>query len=243
MPITPAAAYDAVAAAYDTTFTRPVDLAENALVFGPVRTWLHAHPAARVLDVGCGTGLFLDEAPLPPNRYVGLDVSPGMLAQARQKYPDYDFCLGDMADLSNFAPDTFGLVVNLFGSFSYALDPAPVLADLARVLQPGGRFVLMACTPRYTHRPSYILQQGPYAAPMRLWQAGALLAAIRPLAPTVAVTRCVGLHALPDTVCAWVPARLVQPVLWLEQQTWGRLAPSSCYFLVLEGVKSCLSAP
>jgi ubiquinone/menaquinone biosynthesis C-methylase UbiE len=230
-------AYDAVAASYDAAFTRPVDLAENALVFGRLRTLLHNQPQARVLDVGCGTGLLLDELPLPPPRYVGLDVAPGMLAQARQKFLDYDFCLGDMADLAAFADDSFGLVVNLFGSFNYSTDPAPVLSEMQRVLQPGGHFLLMACTPRYAHRQSYILRASGNAAPLCLWRAGDLRAVFQHAAPELDVTRCWGLHVLPDRVCGWLPARLVLPLLWLEQHTVGRLFPTACYFLVLEGSK------
>lgn len=51
---------------------------------------------ARVLELGCGTGDLL--AALVPAFGVGVDFSEGMIAQARQAYPDLEFFVGDIED-------------------------------------------------------------------------------------------------------------------------------------------------
>jgi SAM-dependent methyltransferase len=51
---------------------------------------------ARVLELGCGTGDLL--AALAPAFGVGVDFSEGMIARARQAYPDLEFFVGDIED-------------------------------------------------------------------------------------------------------------------------------------------------
>lgn len=53
-------------------------------------------PGARVLEVGCGTGDTL--AALEPSHGVGIDFSPGMIAQARAAHPRLEFHVGDAED-------------------------------------------------------------------------------------------------------------------------------------------------
>src|SRR5215470_10092966 len=50
----------------------------------------------RVLELGCGTGDTL--AALKPSFGVGVDFSPGMIAQARQRHPGLTFLVGDVED-------------------------------------------------------------------------------------------------------------------------------------------------
>jgi ubiquinone/menaquinone biosynthesis C-methylase UbiE len=53
-------------------------------------------PGAKVLELGCGTGQLL--AALNPSKGVGVDISPGMIDQARQRYPSFQFVVGDIED-------------------------------------------------------------------------------------------------------------------------------------------------
>ena len=54
-------------------------------------------PGLRVLELGCGLGDLL--AAVKPSRGLGLDFSPRMLEQARQRHPDLEFQAGDAAEL------------------------------------------------------------------------------------------------------------------------------------------------
>ena len=68
-------------------------------------------PGARVLELGCGTGELL--AALEPSFGVGVDFSPGMIAQARKAHPDVSFFVGDVenADFIRSLPGPFDAIV------------------------------------------------------------------------------------------------------------------------------------
>jgi ubiquinone/menaquinone biosynthesis C-methylase UbiE len=88
-------------------------------------------PVSRALDVGTGTGAGarVIVSRWPEAEVVGLDVSPGMLAEARRLVPGVEFVEGDAADLP-FADESFDLVANA--------NMIPFPDQVARVLRPGG---------------------------------------------------------------------------------------------------------
>jgi SAM-dependent methyltransferase len=99
---------------------------------------------APVLDLACGAGRH--QRTLCDRGWwtVGLDLSPSLLRAARGEDRTAPLVRADMRELP-FADASFALVVNLFTSFGYFRDDAQhlrVLADVARVVQPGGWFVL-----------------------------------------------------------------------------------------------------
>lgn len=85
----------------------------------------------RALDVGTGTGRGARAiaARFPDAEVVGVDVSPGMLAEARRVSPGLEFVEGDAAKLP-FGDDEFDLVAHA--------NMIPFLDETARVLRPGG---------------------------------------------------------------------------------------------------------
>jgi ubiquinone/menaquinone biosynthesis C-methylase UbiE len=93
---------------------------------------------AAVLDVGCGTGVFLRLCADRGASVAGLDATERLLARARRRVPEADLRLGDMQALP-FADDAFDLVTG-FTSFFYADDPAAALREAARVAR--GRVVV-----------------------------------------------------------------------------------------------------
>lgn len=67
----------------------------------------HVAPNSRVLDVGCGYGALLncfEEAKLPVN-YVGLDISPDLIALANYRYGDWKNARFICCDLLWYFPD------------------------------------------------------------------------------------------------------------------------------------------
>ena len=69
---------------------------DSARVFYPfTASLLPTAPGAEILDLGCGTGLELNEYfPLNPSAGItGIDLAPGMLAELKRKFPDMDLKL------------------------------------------------------------------------------------------------------------------------------------------------------
>jgi trans-aconitate methyltransferase len=90
--------YDRLAERYDQAYaSRPETAAEDEIV----ATWLKSSVpvSASLLDLGCGTGWFLDQIGWPRGMYRGIDLSPAMVEQARCKHPGYTFEVGDAAQL------------------------------------------------------------------------------------------------------------------------------------------------
>lgn len=95
----------------------------------------------RILDLGCGKGRFARILANRGARVVGLDVSPGMLAAARSVGLD---CVLGSARRLPFASSSFdaAVAVEVFEHLGpHAVDEA--IAEVSRVLRPGGTFVLI----------------------------------------------------------------------------------------------------
>jgi SAM-dependent methyltransferase len=94
----------------------------------------------RVLDVGCGTGVFLRLCADRGAEVSGLDASENLLAVARGRVPGADLRHGDMSALP-FADNTFDLVTG-FTSFFFADDMVEALREAGRVARPGAPVVI-----------------------------------------------------------------------------------------------------
>ena len=140
------AAYDTVAADYATRLadaldTNPFDRAVLALYADLVRS---AVPGGRtrVVEIGCGPGRITAHLAGLGLDMLGIDLSPAMIEQARRRYPDLEFRVGDMT-----APDLLpGGAAGLVAWYSLihvppAEHPA-VLAGFRRALAPGGHLLL-----------------------------------------------------------------------------------------------------
>ena len=141
---TPATLFDRWALVYDLGWMQ-------ALTYRPVhdavRDELERGPHRTILDLGCGTGLFA--ARLAHEFYdaqvVGCDYSRGMLAQARQRADDVTWVAGNALDLP-FPAGRFDTVVST-EAFHWFPDPKVALAQIFRVLAPGGRLLLALINP------------------------------------------------------------------------------------------------
>lgn len=99
----------------------------------------------RVLEVGCGRGVALPVLGrlLRPSRLVGLDVESGFLDEARSRLAGAgitaELVPGDVRRMP-FPDAAFDLVID-FGTCYHIGRPETALAEIARVLAPGGLFV------------------------------------------------------------------------------------------------------
>jgi SAM-dependent methyltransferase len=99
---------------------------------------------ARVLDVPCGFGRHARLLARRGMPVVGVDLSPAMIAAARQDGPSpgLAFVRGDMRRLAY--REEFDAVLNLYTSFGYfsPRENLDVLRGMARALKPGGRILV-----------------------------------------------------------------------------------------------------
>jgi 2-polyprenyl-3-methyl-5-hydroxy-6-metoxy-1,4-benzoquinol methylase/membrane protein YqaA with SNARE-associated domain len=99
----------------------------------------------RVLEVGCGRGVALPPLAraLAPSRLVGIDVDEGLLAEAKRRVAAREIAAelypADVRRLP-FPAASFDVVID-FGTCYHISRPAVALAEIARVLAPGGVFV------------------------------------------------------------------------------------------------------
>ena len=104
-----------------------------------------------VLDVACGPGnftrAFADEAG-PDDLVVGLDASPTMLAQAARERPGdgVEYVRASATDLP-FTDASFDAVC-CFAALYLIEEPLLAVAEIARVLAPGGRVALLSSVSR-----------------------------------------------------------------------------------------------
>ena len=120
---------------------------DQILVNTALRDALSPCPGERMLEVGCGSGaLCRMVAPglLPGGELLGVDIAPEMVAAARaaagQPAPlRFEVGAGAALPAEDATYDaSFGARLLL-----HVADPVPVVAEMARVVKPGGRVVLM----------------------------------------------------------------------------------------------------
>jgi SAM-dependent methyltransferase len=102
--------------------------------------------AGRLLDVGTGTGRVLELLAPRISQGIGVDASKAMLALARSRLarPGLAHCFVRLADMYRLplAAASFDLAVMQM-VLHYAEDPPGALAEVARVLRPGGRLIVI----------------------------------------------------------------------------------------------------
>ena len=113
---------------------------------------LQLDSSSRVLDVGCGTGYATIRlaSQLPAGKACGVDISPGMIEQARRKIPAplkdrVEFHQGSSAALG-FPDGTFTHLI-CTNSFHHYPDPLGALREMKRVLAPGGQLAIFENAP------------------------------------------------------------------------------------------------
>jgi len=229
-------AYDILGEHYDQSFQREIDLAENEAVFDLFRQKTGSLTGRDILDLGCGTGLFLEHVKVSPRHYTGVDISKTMLRQAKMKFPRFRFLQADMKRL-RFQPESFDIAVSFFGSFSYCRRPYRAVSEIRRVLRPGGKVFLMAFGPGYAAEKPDFTEMGGYQVQKLCWRNRPF----RLLFSGFRITECFGFSWLPNRL-DWSRKALAR-LLKLEAKTIGRLWPDQCFFQVVIGEKIAPEIP
>lgn len=124
---------------------------QMAVVWDALAPALAAQPGQRVLDLGCGAGtttLAIAQAVGPSGQATGLDISPDLIAEGRQRAaatPNASFIEADAANHA-FQPGQFDALASRHGCMFFA-DPAAAFTNIRRSLRPGARIALSAFGP------------------------------------------------------------------------------------------------
>jgi predicted TPR repeat methyltransferase len=173
--------FDQHAPEFDEALTGRLDYVGPKLLLDAVRA--HANAPLRlgsVLDLGCGTGL--GGAAFRPwcDWLVGVDISPGMVEQARTKGLYDRLAVSDLLEFLAGEAGAQNHLVLAADVFVYCSDIAPIAAGVARVLAPGGLFafsvetgdqqgVRLQETLRYAHSAAHV-RDAVAAAGLKLLQ-------------------------------------------------------------------------
>jgi demethylmenaquinone methyltransferase/2-methoxy-6-polyprenyl-1,4-benzoquinol methylase len=106
--------------------------------------WSGVKGGDAVLDCATGTGdlaIAFKKSVGPNGRVVGTDFTPEMIELARGKAPDITFEVGDVTAMP-FDDDSFDIASISFGIRNVG-DPAKGIAEMARVVRPGGRVIVL----------------------------------------------------------------------------------------------------
>lgn len=135
--------FDRVSKVYDTQLLQ-------TLVYRPAQDLalerLREHGAKRILDVGCGTGIFTTRMhDVLGADVIGCDLSEGMLAQARERSTSVEWIQSDVTRLPIGDASVDAAVCT--EAFHWFDQPA-ALAELARVVRPDGLLLVAMINPR-----------------------------------------------------------------------------------------------
>jgi ubiquinone/menaquinone biosynthesis C-methylase UbiE len=128
--------YDAISRVYDDVRRADVDLINS------FAEEIDLNPAARVLDLGCGTGNHTDALQQITRAQVcGVEPSTGMIDKARQKNPAIDFRAGEAAQIP-FEDAAFDFIY-MTDVIHHVPDIDVLFGEVARVLRPGGKLCVV----------------------------------------------------------------------------------------------------
>lgn len=120
-------------------------------------------PPGDALDAACGTGRYAGYLAGRGHRVVGVDSSPDMLGRARARVPSAQFMIGDLRQLP-LPENSVDLVVSGL-ALSHVPALAPVMAEFARVLRPGGHLAISDAHHEIVFRGSCPQALGPNDEP------------------------------------------------------------------------------
>jgi SAM-dependent methyltransferase len=109
-------------------------------------------PGGRMLELGIGTGRIAVPLASAGVEVHGIDASEAMVAKLHAKAPGIPVAMGDMANV-NAPADEYDVVFVVFNTFFAMLTQrgqVRAFANVAKVLRPGGRFVIEAFVPDLT---------------------------------------------------------------------------------------------
>ncbi len=134
--------FDQYAPRFEATLLGALDYCAPELLFKAViATRASARKPAffkRAIDLGCGTGLGAAAFAKNVDHFTGVDLSPGMIEQARSTGLYRELDVADMVESLRERTEASAELILAADAMVYVPDLAPVLREVKRVLAPGG---------------------------------------------------------------------------------------------------------
>ena len=109
---------------------------------------MEKNPPGAALDCGCGTGWLTYELSKLNFKAVGCDISERLILEAKQAYPALSFEVADMETSLPYNELSFDVIV-LNMVFHNLARQDLALANLRKILKPGGRLLVISVNPYY----------------------------------------------------------------------------------------------
>ena len=186
------ALFDQYAPHFEDVLVNDLDYRAPSLIFKAV---IAARVAARkpalfkrAIDLGCGTGLAAGAFAKQVDHFTGIDLSTGMIKEARATGLYAELEVADMIDGLRGKPNASANLIVAADAFVYLSDLAPVLTEARRVLASGGVLaftlethdgngIILGEGLRYAHAAEYVRSA--------LVRAGLKLLTLQPASPRI----------------------------------------------------------
>lgn len=100
-----------------------------------------------ILDIGCGTGHHVGKIYEKVPNITGIDISPSMIKQALQNYPDKKFIVGDVMNSHEFGFNTFTHILCLYFTIYFFQNKRQFFDNCMDWLMPGGYLIVHIVDP------------------------------------------------------------------------------------------------
>jgi ubiquinone/menaquinone biosynthesis C-methylase UbiE len=117
------------------------DYHQNVIIPGALKM-LDPKKGEKVLDIGCGQGVFTRKLAAAGAEVTGIDAAPNLIKTAQTRSPNIKYLVADAAKLTMFNDGNFDVVSCIMAIMN--MEPlAAVMAEMGRVLKPAGRLLLV----------------------------------------------------------------------------------------------------
>lgn len=161
--------FDAYAATFDAHLVEKLEYQVPQRIAGMLKSLLQPAQKLKILDLGCGTGLFAPEIKAVADRLVGVDLSPKMVEQAAKRKLYDELVVADVGIYMQAQPSGIFDLLAALDVFIYVGKLEMAFREAARVLLPGGLLTfsiedcqmpgqdyMLAASGRYQHTLPYI---------------------------------------------------------------------------------------
>ena len=224
--------YDKIAEKYEKEYKNITDIAEDKMIM----KLLDVDKKSDVLDLGCGTGLFLEYCK-DSHFYFGIDASRNMINIAKRKYHGDAIWIEDyrIESIDRFENGHYNYIISLFGSLNYIEDMEKVIRIAYKKLRRGGRLFFMVYSKDYRDRVRSHNINGKKYHITNVW--GYTKRELEEI-----IKRCgfenykiTGFRMINNKIIDILRnKKLIKLIIEWEYKTLGKLIPDKCHFLIMD---------